>query len=302
MGLFKSIGRVFKRVGKTVAKIAPYALAAAAVVYTGGAALGVGGMTGGWGAAAAKLGALAGKGVLANTITGALTQAGYGAAVGGLIGGKKGLKQGAAIGAISGAAMGAAGFQTDPLKGVWEKKAAADAAQTYGSGKGLIRAENLAPAQVAQAPGETTSLSAAGAGGGSGAGDQVAKTGWDKFLESSAAGGVASGVGQGLLSLAQSSDDGLQRDREERAAVEKNYGTLGKGLLSESQMDNTVRPLPHERFGGGLLPPGTPAAAAAGGNNGLLRAPQAKALPRFDPGNTGRVEVGPDGRLQWVAA
>jgi len=301
MGLFKSVGKIFKKVGKTVAKVAPYALAAAAVVFTGGAALGVGAMAGGWGAAAASLASFAGP-TLAPIIGGALTQAGYGAAVGGVLGGKRGLKSGAAIGAITGATMGAMGMNTDPLKGVWEKKAAADAAQTYGSGKGLIRAENLAPAQVAQAPGETTSLSAAGAGGGSGAGDQVAKTGWDKFLESSAAGGVASGVGQGLLSLAQSSDDGLQRDREERAAVEKNYGTLGKGLLSESQMDNTVRPLPHERFGGGLLPPGTPAAAAAGGNNGLLRAPQAKALPRFDPGNTGRVEVGPDGRLQWVAA
>lgn len=82
-GVAKGVGKVFKKAAKVVKKVAPIALGAAAVYFTAGAALGFAPTLG------AAAGSLVGSSVLGNTtlasvVTGAITQAGYGAAIGGL--------------------------------------------------------------------------------------------------------------------------------------------------------------------------------------------------------------------------
>ena len=81
--VFKGVKKVFKKVFKVIKKVVPIVLAAAAIYFTAGAALGVGSAAGGWGAMGAKIGGVFGEGVLASTVTGAVTSAGYGAAIGG---------------------------------------------------------------------------------------------------------------------------------------------------------------------------------------------------------------------------
>lgn len=125
-GVMKGVKKAFKKVGKVVKKVAPYALAAGAVVFTAGSALGLPAMAGGWGGAVAKgLGAvgISGSSGIAGALTGAITQAGYGAAVGGIgslaSGGDfaDGATAGALAGGLSGGVMGGIGMPTDPLAG-----------------------------------------------------------------------------------------------------------------------------------------------------------------------------------------
>lgn len=153
----KGIRKVFKKVVKVVKKVAPVVLAAAAIYFTAGAALGVAGTAGGWGAAASTIGSKLGSGVLANAVTGAITQAGYGAAIGGMtaaVGGgsiSKGMQAGAITGTVTGGLMGAAGMNTDPLKGIGEEAA------TQG-----VTGQPVTPATTATAPTDPTLLDQAG--------------------------------------------------------------------------------------------------------------------------------------------
>lgn len=123
-GIMKSIGKTFKKIVPNLKKILPYGLAIGALVFTAGAALGA---LPSWGTAVqgvvAKLGI---SETLAGALTGAVTQAGYGAALGAggaLLAGKdpsKGALLGALTGAVTGGVSGGLGYETDPLKGLNE--------------------------------------------------------------------------------------------------------------------------------------------------------------------------------------
>ena len=125
-GVVKTVKKVFKKVTNVVKKVAPIALGVGALVFTGGAALGLPALAGGFGGAVSSaLGAVGvnATGALGSVLTGAVTQAGYGAAIGGVTsmvsGGdfKDGAKMGAAAGAITGGLTGAFGSATRAVSG-----------------------------------------------------------------------------------------------------------------------------------------------------------------------------------------
>ena len=119
-GIIKSVTKAFKKVVPNLRKILPYGLAIGALVFTAGAALGA---LPSWGTAVqgvvAKLGI---SETMAGILTGAVTQAGYGAALGAggaFLTGKdpgKGALLGALTGAVTGGVSGGMGYETDPLK------------------------------------------------------------------------------------------------------------------------------------------------------------------------------------------
>lgn len=127
-GVIGSIGKSFTKVVKTAKKVLPAALAIGAIVFTAGAAMGA---LPSWGTAiSGAMGKLGITGTLGSVLTGAVTQAGYGAVLGGatsaLTGGKvsNGMLAGAAAGAITGGAMGAANMKTDPFGGLGDSPSA----------------------------------------------------------------------------------------------------------------------------------------------------------------------------------
>ena len=143
-GVVKGVAKVFKKVVKVVKKVLPVILAAAAIYFTAGAALGVAGTAGGWGGAASGLVGKLGLGsTLSSVLTGAVTQAGYGAVLGGglalVTGGDvgKGLLRGAAAGAITGGITGAI---TAPRDGAGRRRHAGGnaAARSLGCGLGCF--------------------------------------------------------------------------------------------------------------------------------------------------------------------
>ena len=128
----KGIKKVFKKVVKVAKKIAPVALAVGALVFTGGAALGLAPMAGGWSAAASTVtSALGATGTVGAALTGAITQAGYGALVGGVLGGSEGMKRGAAAGLLTGGATGAYGALRTPAPTAAPTAAAATDPSSY---------------------------------------------------------------------------------------------------------------------------------------------------------------------------
>lgn len=142
-GVTKALGKVFKKVVPGLKKVLPAGLALGALVFTAGAALGA---LPTWGSAISQTAARLGLGEgLTNILSGAVTQAGYGAALGAagaaITGGKvdKGALLGAVTGAITGGVTGGLGMQTDPLKGLGEqtdpmKATAAPGVDAAGSG------------------------------------------------------------------------------------------------------------------------------------------------------------------------
>lgn len=129
MGFFKKIGKFFKKVVKSkVFKIVAAVVGVGAAIFTGGAALGLSFAAGGWGAAAAGVSNVLGLTgtTVGSILTGALTQAGYGALLGAgtslVTGGNvlEGAAGGALGGAITGGVMGGLGFGTDPLAGAFD--------------------------------------------------------------------------------------------------------------------------------------------------------------------------------------
>lgn len=119
MGFFSGIKKAFKKVFDVAKVVAPVALLAGAVIFSGGAALGLAplGIAGGWGAAASTLTSSLGlTGTLGSVLTGAVTNAGFGALAGGALslvtGGDpmKGIQQGALAGGVAGGIGGALGM------------------------------------------------------------------------------------------------------------------------------------------------------------------------------------------------
>jgi hypothetical protein len=245
-----------KKVFKPVIKYAPIALGAAALVFTAGAALGVPGTAGGWGGAVSKLTQSLGAGdMLTNTLSGALTQAGYGAVLGGatsmLTGGDplKGAGFGAAGGAVTGGLMGAAGMKTDPLGGIGENPASETAmgvtrTDLPGPPAGLDESA-MASAAAEGRPfagysagygseitgsGGAAALPGSATPAGSGGGGLFDPGGWVERNQGLVGYGVQ-GLGQGLMSMAQGDDAGragelaLERDDRERRYIRENYGS-----------------------------------------------------------------------------
>ena len=135
MGFFSFVGKIFKSVVNVVKKIAPIVLAAAAVYFTAGAALTGGGFgTAAWTQAASAFtsGTLGLSGTLGSVVSGALTQAGFGAAIGAGVSAITGgnIMKGAQMGALTGAVTGGiGGYMNAPQVGA---AGAADAATKSG--------------------------------------------------------------------------------------------------------------------------------------------------------------------------
>ncbi|RJF80957.1 hypothetical protein D3877_12040 [Azospirillum cavernae] len=260
-GVVKSIGKVFKKVVNTASKILPVALAAGAVMFTAGNALGI---TSSWGEAVKgvtdSLGAGSG---LSSIITGAVTNAGYGAVAGAatsaLSGGDalQGAQYGAAAGAVLGGAQGAYDSYASgstPASAATGNDAASSGARIEGGGQpsdtpqggvaggGATMKPAVAPSAVTS--GAASSSADAGAG-------IIDKGGW---LERNGAlvGNVLLGVGKGLAGAdANAQTKALQQQAD---IVRQNYGLPRVGLLTGTQTTNTTvdqgppRMTPAQRF------------------------------------------------------
>lgn len=277
-GAVRSVTKVFKKVVKTTAKVLPVALGVGALVFTAGAALNVPGMAGGWGEAMSKLtSAMGATGVLGNVLTGALTQAGYGAVLGGaggavfsddpLKGALKGAQIGAGTGAITGGVMGGLDFETDPIKGFLpsgDKMTRADSAAMLGGGGGELGEDALGEAE---ATGFMQGKAAAGPKIGPAATGMspVERAILDRsWLERNQglAGGVIGGLGSGIAAMAsgrgtaeateKAAEMRLQGEREARQATAANYANPGAGLLRPADVaalrTGVPRPTPAQRF------------------------------------------------------
>ena len=252
--VFKGVKKVFKKVAKVVKKVAPIVLAIGAIAYTGGAALGLSSMSFGTAVSGMVGSSIAGSSTLASAVAGAITQAGYGAATGALISGvtggdvMKGAQTGALTGAVTGGITGGMGGNIDPL-GDWASKAGGAAASTAPAAMSIPGTAGPMSSTPQLASAGTSAADAASKGTGF-----LAQGGWLERNQE-LAGGVVKGVGGALLQgmgdqgAAQA---GLDRDREQRAAVAANYGGSGTGLLSSYQAPNITgqQPTINQQFKG----------------------------------------------------
>jgi hypothetical protein len=269
----KGVKKVFKKVTKVVRKVAPIALAAGAVIFTAGAALGVGPMAGGWGAAASSLTSSLGvQGSLAPIVTGAVTQAGYGAAIGAatsaITGGdiSDGALMGAAGGAVTGGVMGAAGMGTDPLANTFRSDAGPVSSSTGITGA-RIENSGIAGATVQAAPGGTPAVTGTTATGSPITGTTAAPTvtpagstapttsrgffsegGWLERNQG-LVGPMIGGVGRGLLT-GMAAKEAADSQQEQTQQIINNYGTTGTGLrmAATPQPAGPAGPAVHERY------------------------------------------------------
>lgn len=245
----RGIRKVFKKVGRAVKKIAPIILAAAAIYFTAGAALGVTGMAGGWAGAAGSISSsLGATGTLGSVVTGAITQAGYGAAIGGVMskagGGSftKGAQQGAAVGAVTGGITGGLAGPVKPttVPDTTGMNAADEAAAMGGnfshdtgisgvstatppSGGGLMRTPTGAPTPP-PAP----------------------QAGWLERNQA-LAGNVISGLGQGLMARGQADSD-IAAIREKHKLTSQNYNGTDPGVGFRDMAPGTAGQNPSQRF------------------------------------------------------
>lgn len=242
-GIIRGVKRVFKRVVKVIKKIAPIALAVGALVFTGGAALGLTSMAGGWGATAASISsALGATGTAGAALTGAITQAGYGALIGGgiskLSGGSfsKGAQMGALSGAVTGGVTGAFKSAAAGAQGAQQGTATASQAGSVTGQAGA--AAPTAAGQTAVSPavqgalentqGILTRTGEALRNTG-GTGGLLSKVGGWVERNQTLVGNTVSGLGQGLLSGASAdAEKDLLKERYRR--IEGNYaGTNPSG-------------------------------------------------------------------------
>lgn len=244
-GVIRGVKRVFKRVVKVVKKLAPIALAVGALVFTGGAALG---LTGGWGATAASLSsALGATGTAGAALTGAITQAGYGALIGGGLSKASGgsFAEGAKLGAVSGAITG----------GITGALSAAPG--TARVAQGAVNAGNQAGSVASQAG--TVATQTAGQTAGQVAGQTVGKSATGGLLSKAAGwvernqtlvGNTISGIGKGLLSSsAADAEKDLLNDRYRR--IEQNYAGVNPSGNYRGLLPGQNGQSPTERFSPG---------------------------------------------------
>ncbi len=257
-GVVKSAKKIFKKVAKVAKIVVPLALAAAAIYFTAGAALGVAGMAGGWGAAAGSLGtALGGSGMLGSVLTGAITQAGFGAVIGGGLAfatGNDPLK-GAALGAAGGAVTGG----VSGLFGVAGAPAVAGGKASEGvinASTGDILGSGLDLGGAAVDPAGLTGAGPVLAGGPNGFVPPAGKSMFDitpgsladRFLSPEVIGGAIQGLGKGGFEYLAAKDQGESddRDAERLAASYRGLGLLGRQAGGPNT--NQGGQSPNERF------------------------------------------------------
>lgn len=247
--IVKSVKKVFKKVGKVIKKVAPVALAVGALVFTGGAALGLAPMAGGWaGAASAITAKLGAGGVLGGALTGAITQAGYGALAGGsmaaVTGGdvRKGLLTGAGVGAITGGVTGgwnAASAARQATAGVPNASGTIEMGDAYNATTGAGVTTPTATGTGSAAPGTTSSR-----------GLLSRVTGEGSWLERNQAlvGNVVGGIGEGLMTSA-SADAELDMMRERSNEIRRNYEGVEPGANYRTLSAEGSGVTPSQRFG-----------------------------------------------------
>ena len=276
MSFFSNVGKTFKKVFSNPVTAIAATLAIGAIIFTGGAALGLAplGIAGGWGAAASSLfGSMGATGTLGTLLTGAVTQAGYGAVLGGVLGAvtggsdglTKGLTTGAIAGGLAGGVMGGLGMATDPLAGAF------GAASESAGGVALpsvANADALAPGAGFQAAGATppptgftTGLNAAlpaptpllpGMASSGPAGAVTGKTvgtGLSGWIERhpTLVGSAVSGLGQGLAGAASAGDE-TDAINAEYDRIDANY-KVGPGALTRYEPGASKYQTPEEKYG-----------------------------------------------------
>jgi hypothetical protein len=264
-GIAKGVKKIFKAVGKIVKKVAMPLLAVAAIVFTGGAALGLAPLAGGFGGAVASgLSAigLPTTGALGSVLTGAVTQAGYGAAIGG-IGGMatgQGFAKGAAAGGLAGAVTGGLGGLAGGIGGA--AAGAAPAASTMGNvtmsarnglGTALSTAAPAVPNAVAAGP-AVAGVAATGPAAPLSAMQRLTQAGGGlgRFIENhpnltSMAGNALTGLGQGLMTgMAAKEDAQALEDRQNEIAA--SYSIDDSAYDSAPAADGVDRPTPGEKW------------------------------------------------------
>lgn len=226
--------KTFKSISKNPLKAIPLAFAAAAIVFTAGSAVGA---LPSWGSAMASATSSFGLSpTMTSVLTGALTNAGYGAAIGGglslVTGGdaSTGATIGGAIGAVTGGLSA-----TAPATGI---------NTGTGTPSGPLNTSGTSPTGVMGGTSVVTNpVLAAGAA-------PAAAPLIDPSTQT-IVGGLASGLGQGLLSGQSAKDEAealAKRDREQHAWVQGNY-QMGGGLLSPGDVPaEGVNPDPATRF------------------------------------------------------
>lgn len=274
-GVVKSVAKVFKKVAKVVKKVAPFVLAAGAIYFTAAGALGAAGGWGGWATASTNAAtSLFGPGLLADTVGGAITQAGYGALIGGATSAVMGkdISKGMQMGALGGAITGG-------VTGAWQSP------YTFANPSTLPSGSSAAGGVNPTVPYNTNDPIIGGNGGDSlgytkipvvsslpisapvATGAPVVRPGllgfWDEVknseLASGLVGGVVKGIGEGLLAGDPSTDytDAAKaKIAADVAAKRAAYiGTGGTGgLLTESTRTASLAPTPGNKWGYGYDP------------------------------------------------
>ena len=235
-GLMKSVKKVFRKVTKAVGKVAPVALAAAAIFFTAAGAMSPAGGMGGWAENVnSAIQKMAGTGILADTLAGAVTQAGYGAIIGGVGGAVmgKGAMKGAQYGSLAGAVTGGVtGYMTNPISGSASSPPPIGSAS---SGSPIATKSAIKPVGTLAKP-------------------AVAPVSWHN---SRLAGGAAEGAFQGVGAFFGGGEEEAANiaslaKAEDRAAISANYTNLkGSGLLANYQVPKSGGLSPKERFGSG---------------------------------------------------
>ncbi len=258
-GLVSGITKTFQAVGSAVARVGKAVTGVGATTFTAGAASAAPSMaTGGLSGIVSKF---TGGGVLGNIITGAVTQAGYGALMGGAVGALtgngfgKGAMMGGLGGAVVGGLSGAAGVNLDPLSKGQPDQSGVAPAQGTATGTaptGQTSSADMPSNRVAQAHGDITgSVSSAAAP----AAAAASGGGFGKFLSSEAGGGLIAGVGKGLGAYmdAKQREDEAQKDRkflrDKEQRLQDSYSVDPSALHGPAPVDTTARPTPAQAYG-----------------------------------------------------
>lgn len=242
-GVASAIGSIFTAVVDTVVSVGSSIIGAAASIFTGGAATGLGGAVSGL-AGGLNLG-----GSLGGIISGALTSGLVGAAVGAgtalITGGDIGT--GALYGGLGGAALGGLGAGLSNVTGVPDAAVMPTGSTTSAVAGGAVPTA----ATASQLPSVVAPSASSGGSGGILSG----LFGDEGFLSRNGEwlGPAIAGVGEALLGgdEQQAQIDALMaRDEAARDAIRQNYSGVGPGLLSlaDAPIDTTMRPTPAERW------------------------------------------------------
>lgn len=221
--IVSGIGKIFTTVTQTAVKVGQAVAGVGSTLFTAGAASGAGPMAGGGFTSLIKN--FTGGGVLGNVLSGAVTQAGFGALAGGAIGALtgQGFAKGAMMGGLTGAVTGglgglagAAGLGAQPpgVDGITTGSTPTGMVPTGSTGRvpSTINATQSVSGAPQAAMGQTAAQVAASAPAASGG----IMSGLGRFMTSEAGGGLLAGLGKGLGAYMdqKAKADESQKDRD----------------------------------------------------------------------------------------